>query len=98
MTHSFITAMQEALDTHGLPPGIAVISVGTHWQTSPIRFHAWAAEPGDRMAKHTGAADDLATACAIALERQATAGSREAKRQAARAALIAAGHDPNLIS
>jgi hypothetical protein len=97
MNHPFITAVQSALDAYGLPPGIAVVSVGTHWRHYPAKFNVWAAMPDDRMASNTGCSLDLATACQEALERQAQFEAAEAKVDAARAALAAAGYDPNLI-
>lgn len=83
--HPLIRAIQDAIDTHGMPDDIAVVSFGSHWRSDVPAFTIWAAADGNDMASATGSHRDLATACALAVAKHEQNRRRVAEQAAARA-------------
>ena len=92
MTQPFITAMQAALDTHGLPDGIASVHVGTSSYNASGVYCVIGTNDGS-----SGSQPTLALAMeALQIYLDGLASER-AERDAARAALVAAGLSPDLV-
>lgn len=92
MTHPFITAMQAALDTHGLPDGVNCVHVGTSSYNANGVYCVIGTNSGS-----SGSQPTLALAMdALQVHLDGLAAER-AERDAARAALVAAGFSPDLV-
>ena len=97
MTHPFITAVQLALDTYGLPDDVDILVLSPPSLQRETVYCSISLKSG---LTHSGKGATLAVAYANALDAKAGDERRKddvAARQAARDALAAAGHDPNLI-
>jgi hypothetical protein len=99
MTHPFIEALQAAYDTHGLPPGICYVSLGSLVSGCAPRFHAYIAPARDGYSTpdFAGNGDTLQEAIDAAFAARDAGGEEAAKREAVRALVAAHGYDPNMV-
>ncbi len=97
MTHPFIEAVQAAYDTHGLPPGICYVAVGSLVTGTTPHFTAYATPQSGALANCSAQADTAAGVVTAALRKQAEADILAGQREQLRAMAVQAGIDPGLV-